>query len=195
MNSRLRIKPSFLLYLLILAYCNPYRIFYPFLCAAALHELAHIAVLLLLGKRVSALTLSFAEAELETDELLAWQTLLSAAAGPSVNVLCAAALRCAYPVFAAVSFLLAGVNLLPVLPLDGGRILEALLLMLLPEEKANAVMRIVSMIIKLSAAGLILYFAIVYGFGAFPVFLLPIWGVKTLLRRKTSCFSALMHIK
>ena len=98
-----------------------------FFAAAAVHELGHLLCLRLCRVPVLRLRLSAAGAELETGPMPPRQALLCAAAGPGANLLAGAALlRCA-PRFSLLCWMLAGFNLLPVWPLDGGRMLAALL--------------------------------------------------------------------
>ena len=98
-----------------------------FFAAAAVHELGHLLCLRLCRVPVLRLRLSAAGAELETGPMPPRRALLCAAAGPGANLLAGAALlRCA-PRFSLLCWMLAGFNLLPVWPLDGGRMLAALL--------------------------------------------------------------------
>lgn len=104
------------------------------LSAAALHELGHYAVLRVFGAAVRNIRLTVFGAEIETDmDTLSYpRTLIAIVAGAMVNLLCglilaASTRRFALPlgyVMAGAHLLLAGFNLLPIRPLDGGRALE-----------------------------------------------------------------------
>ena len=74
------------------------------------HELAHAAVLLLLGGRIESVRLSFAQVELRTGLLSDRTELWSTAAGPGINLLCGWLFRRWMPAFAAVSLLLANAS-------------------------------------------------------------------------------------
>ena len=104
MKRRLDLTPGFPAFLAAVWYFDSCGIFWPFLAAMTVHELAHAAVLLLLGGRIESVRLSFAQVELRTGLLSDRTELWSTAAGP-------------------------GINLLPVWPLDGGRLLRTLLRM------------------------------------------------------------------
>ena len=119
--------PGFPAFLAVLWYFDGGSVFWSFLAAIAVHELAHAAVLLLLGGEVRGLRLGFAQLTLRTGFLSTRTELLATAAGPGVNLLSACLLGRAAPRFAAASLLLGAFNLLPVYPLDGGRLLCALL--------------------------------------------------------------------
>lgn len=129
MKRRLDLTPGFPAFLAAVWYFDSCRIFWPFLAAMTVHELAHAAVLLLLGGRIESVRLSFAQVELRTGLLSDRSELWSTAAGPGINLLCGWLFRRWMPAFAAVSLLLALFNLLPVWPLDGGRLLRTLLRM------------------------------------------------------------------
>ena len=129
MKRRLDLTPGFPAFLAAVWYFDSCEIFWPFLAAMTVHELAHAAVLLLLGGRIESVRLSFAQVELRTGLLSDRTELWSTAAGPGINLLCGWLFRRWMPAFAAVSLLLALFNLLPVWPLDGGRLLRTLLRM------------------------------------------------------------------
>lgn len=129
MKRRLDLTPGFPAFLAAVWYFDSCGIFWPFLAAMTVHELAHAAVLLLLGGRIESVRLSFAQVELRTGLLSNRTELWSTAAGPGINLLCGWLFRRWMPAFAAVSLLLALFNLLPVWPLDGGRLLRTLLRM------------------------------------------------------------------
>ena len=125
-KRRLDLTPGFPAFLAAVWYFDSCGIFWPFLAAMTVHELAHAAVLLLLGGRIESVRLSFAQVELRTGMLSDRTELWSTAAGPGINLLCGWLFRRWMPAFAAVSLLLALFNLLPVWPLDGGRLLRTL---------------------------------------------------------------------
>lgn len=137
----IRVTPGFVAALCLLGWCD-LRLCGLFLLALALHEAAHLTALALFRRPVLGLTLSAGGAKIETEALTLWQEALSAAAGPLVNLLSGAlTLRCV-PAFSAVSLGLAAVNLLPLYPLDGGRILRAALLSRLPPERTERILRL-----------------------------------------------------
>ena len=133
--------PGFVAALCLLGWCD-LRLCGLFLLALALHEAAHLTALALFRRPVLGLTLSAGGAKIETEALTLRQEALSAAAGPLVNLLSGAlTLRCV-PAFSAVSLGLAAVNLLPLYPLDGGRILRAALLSRLTPERTERILRL-----------------------------------------------------
>lgn len=137
----IRVTPGFAAALCLLGWCD-LRLCGFFLLGLTVHEAAHLTALALFHRPVRGLTLSAGGAKIETEALTLRQEALSAAAGPLVNLLSGAlTLRCV-PAFSAVSLGLAAVNLLPLYPLDGGRILRAALLSRLPPERTERILRL-----------------------------------------------------
>ena len=118
-----RVRPSALLVpALFLLLTDTPALLAALLLAALLHELAHYAVLRLFGIRAACFTLTGLGASLYVPELhrLSYGAeLLSAAAGPLMNLL----LWVLLSLFAGAQMVLGVLNLLPVRPMDGGRIL------------------------------------------------------------------------
>ena len=114
-------------------FLQPAKIAVPFLCAAAMHELGHLAAARLLGIRLRSLDIGPLGATIKIREgLISYKKeFLLCAAGPFVNLVGAAASafivdRCdAIEWFCAISLMLALLNLLPLSGFDGGRMLGA----------------------------------------------------------------------
>lgn len=98
-----------------------------FLTAAAVHELGHYLALRLLGIRVRGLTLGGEGGVLCADLTGDLREALAVFAGPGMNLLLYAGFRGLKPEFSLCNLLLAGYNLLPVYPLDGGRLCRLIL--------------------------------------------------------------------
>lgn len=99
--------------------------------AAAVHEAGHVAALLLFGARIRRLRLDIFGLRLDYSGRLGRAASLCAAlAGPAAGLMYAfPAMRAAgqgLKMSGAISLLLSGFNLLPALPLDGGRALALL---------------------------------------------------------------------
>ena len=140
----IELRPGFCVFAIMLAALDRNGAVLPIVCAMALHELAHAAAMLACGGRIRRLTLRFADLYLEAAGLGYRQEFFAAMAGPLANLACGAAFRVRWPAFAAYSLILGLYNLLPVWPLDGGRMIACLLLERLPPARAGQVSAIVS---------------------------------------------------
>lgn len=160
MRDRLVVRPGFVALLCACAYFGSPGLLALFLLAATLHELGHGAAAWAMGLSFKRLTLSVRGAELEllTCNTSFRQDLLLCLSGPGANL--AAVAVCAlihrFPVFLGANLLLGCFNLMPVLPLDGGNALFALLSWLTDSGRAWKLLRIMSLTTAsvLSAVGL-----------------------------------------
>ena len=108
------------------------------LLAAAFHEFCHILAIQLLGGQVCSITVSAGGAKIDTTPLSRGRELICALAGPvgSLSLL----LFCRrIPRIALCAGMQAAFNLLPLFPLDGGRILRCTAELLLPPKWAEIV--------------------------------------------------------
>lgn len=126
--KRIIVKPGFLLLLGVLLYLDEGVGMLPAgLAAAALHECGHYLSGRVFGGRLRRLELSAVGAgmELEYSGPLSYlQEIVVTLAGPVVNLLLGwLGVTTGRFLFASINLGLAGLNLLPVLPLDGGRVL------------------------------------------------------------------------
>ena len=165
---KLRIEPGFVGFAL-LVYALAGELVWPFFWAAGVHELAHLIAVWLLGGSVQTMTLRFADAQITTAPMGYAAEIACALAGPAANLLCCFCFQSGLPVFAVVSLLLGCYNLLPVGPLDGGRVLYAILALATEQETAQKVLLVVS--IGVCAAMLLaaVYAAVFCAAGIWPL--------------------------
>ena len=101
------------------------------LMACAVHELGHIAAAAELGGRIEGLSLTVVGAELRIGyevPLTYGRDSLVALAGPAANLLWGGlALALHWELAAALTLAVGAFNLLPIMPLDGGRVVYGLL--------------------------------------------------------------------
>lgn len=142
--------------------------------AALLHELAHYAVLRLCGVRTARFTLTGLGASLYVPELhrLSYGAeLLSAAAGPLMNlllwVLLSLTAREELTLFAGAQMVLGVLNLLPVRPMDGGRILWLATAYLTEPYTADRVAAAVGLAASSALLALCLWLVLTTGSGLF----------------------------
>ena len=142
--------------------------------AALLHDLAHYAVLRLCGVRTARFTLTGLGASLYVPELhrLSYGAeLLSAAAGPLMNLLLWVLLsltgREELTLFAGAQMVLGVLNLLPVRPMDGGRILWLATAYLTEPYTADRVAAAVGLAASSALLALCLWLVLTTGSGLF----------------------------
>ncbi|MBQ7255068.1 MAG: hypothetical protein IJS31_02320 [Oscillospiraceae bacterium] len=120
------VSPMLVLFAAIAVYIGYGKICLLTILAAFLHECGHLLALFALGVRISSVRIGAFGAEINIAPCGRREELLSAAAGPACNLLCAAVFWRPFHLFAVLHLLLAAYNMLPVDPLDGGRILRVL---------------------------------------------------------------------
>lgn len=143
------VKPGFLLLLGVLLYLDEGVGMLPAgLGAAVLHEGGHYLFGRLYGGGLRRLELSAVGAgmELEYQRPLSYlQEIAVTLAGPAVNLLLGwLGMQAGWFLFASVNLGLAALNLLPVLPLDGGRVLWSAVTYAAGEEWGSRVVAVVS---------------------------------------------------
>ena len=128
MNRRIQCDPGAVLLLGILLFVLTFREITALLAAAAVHEAGHLIALL-----ITEVPLQGVHFTLTGPVILYQQTdsrakmICSALSGPFAGLLLSGMIFRLWPKCAELSFLLSAMNLLPVLPLDGGRALQVVL--------------------------------------------------------------------
>lgn len=171
---RVRIAPSFWVLLALVYWIEP-GLLLPTALAAAAHELGHAAALWLVGGRAEGLALSAVGAELKIAGSLSYTRELPVTlAGPAVSLALAwGAARAGRFLLAGISLALGLFNLLPILPLDGGRAAECLSGLLLGPVGAQRLQDILAAV----SLGTLLAFgaiALAQGFG-FGLLAMGLW--------------------
>lgn len=129
--------------------------------AAAVHELGHYVAVRLCGVQVTGLHISITGARMEIGEITPKQEFICALAGPMAGLLLIPLSRW-MPRTAVCALIHSVYNLLPVYPLDGGRILRAL-------GAGEGLCRVIECICLISIFLTGLYFALLRRLGIFPI--------------------------
>lgn len=184
----IEIRPAFIAFLCAYYYFDPARSFFPFLFSVTLHEASHLLTLTCLRVPVCRFSLSAVGAVLETPPLSYRDEIIAAASGPAVNAVLFLLLIQKDPAFALVNFCLLAYNLLPFYPLDGGRILRAVLCTLFQERTAQIVERLITLLGMLSLTALAVYLTCIWHAGLWPVLVCAILLMKISCQGETTFF-------
>ena len=122
---RLQISPAACVWAAFLFLLLPLKWIFAAMIAATFHELFHILAVRLCGGKLGALTIGDRGAVLQTGDLSSGKSLLCSLAGPLGSFLLVIFLR-QIPRIAICALIQGIYNLLPIYPLDGGRVLQTL---------------------------------------------------------------------
>ena len=150
-----------------------------FLFSAVIHELGHVLLLTILGFPIWRIRVDLCGAVMETAEMGNIQEFICASAGPIFSILFGLAMLQAAPKASLISFGLAAVNLLPLYPLDGGRMLRSFLLLWCSAEHTERIVRIVTFAICLLLMLLACWLTVFLQAGIWPIFaaLVLLWKI------------------
>lgn len=109
----------------------PLKLLLAVCAAAAIHELGHLVMLTIFRIPILGVHLRIGGAVIHTPPLFPFQELLCTVAGPLSSLLCLIWIH-KFPLFALCALAQGFFNLLPVYPLDGGRVLRSLCLLCIP---------------------------------------------------------------
>lgn len=126
---RIQIDACAYLFAAVCVLLLPFSWLMSWLFAVTFHEIGHLMALRLCHIRIDGIRIGFLGAEISTASLTPLQELLCAGAGP----LCSFSLLLAvsdYPAAAMIGLVQGIFNLLPIYPLDGGRMLRSIVILI-----------------------------------------------------------------
>lgn len=185
--KKVHVKPGFLLLMAALFWLDEgVGILMWGAFAAVFHELGHYGTGRLMGRRLKKLELSAVGAQMELTgygALSYLQEMGVTLAGPVVNLLLGWISICmGWHLFAAANLGLAALNLLPILPLDGGRVLWCAVTYLGGEEWGERVITAVSAVLVGLFAGVGAVAALHYA--NLSLLVVSIWLLWMVMARK-----------
>ena len=151
--------------------------------AATLHELCHLIVLFLCGGKIHGICIGIRGCEITADTMDQWGQFLSILAGPagSLSLLLFSSI---FPRLAVCGLFHGLYNLIPVLPLDGGRILQWILFWFCPE-RADWILSQVRNLVCIAFLLLSVWMT-ASGGGWLQLYLSVLWIIR-MQRRKIPC--------
>lgn len=163
-----KVSGGFYIMLALMLLLVPLQWLFASLFAAAFHELCHYLAIRICCKKLDGWKLYSFATHLSLPQMSRGREALCALAGP-LGSLCMLPLAPVFPRLAVCAAMQCAYNLLPIYPLDGGRVLQCGLLMFLPPPKANAICAIMEMLCKVFIIILALYGCICLRLGIFPL--------------------------
>lgn len=145
MKTRIEISSICCLFLALLLLAVPVPWILGAVLAALFHELSHWGMVLITGGRIADLEIKPTGAFMKTAEMPAWKEALCSLAGPAGSFLLLL-LSDYFPRLAVCGLVQGMFNLLPICPLDGGRILYCILTMLFSKRTAKNAAKYVGII-------------------------------------------------
>lgn len=126
MSIECKVLGSFWIYIALMVFLLPLPWLVALIIASICHELGHIFALRLMHKSVNSVILGPSGALILTEHLTQRQEVCAAFAGPAAGILLALTFF-GFPRFAICALIQSLFNLIPVYPLDGGRIVRCLI--------------------------------------------------------------------
>lgn len=193
MNVSVNMEPSVCILATLFLLTLPLKWLFAAIIAAAFHELCHITALRLLKYRIWNIRIGIGGTQLETEPLSRGKELLCALSGPLGSFLLLSMIN-RFPRIAVCAGLQGIYNLLPIYPLDGGRIFRCIIEACLPGKYANTLCTVVE---NVTIAGIVLLPVVVSFYvplGIFPLILAAGFVLK-ILHRKIPCKASQLKVQ
>jgi len=173
---KIHIAENTYIYLVIVLFLVPFPWLFAWLTAVCIHEFCHWLSVRLFGGSVYSLTIGITGANMICQPLTNRKLLISVLSGPIGGFLLVLTAKW-FPRLALCSWILSVYNLLPLLPLDGGRALQILM-------KGHHYFYIIEKIILIVLSLCAIYLAICLHLGVLPLAVLAVLWLKN---RKSPC--------
>ena len=145
--EKVHIKSGFFVLLAFAFVLIPFEWLSSWILAAAIHELGHITSIRAGGHSIYGLDISLSGARILTDDL-GRDEWFCALAGPIFGLLLGLTIRI-FPRLGICAIFQTCVNLLPIYPMDGGRVIRSVICNIWTEEQANRILKILACIVTL----------------------------------------------
>ena len=187
------ISPALLLFVPVILLIIPFPWVLAGMCSILIHELCHIVAAKLLGKRIFCISFGSGGAEIQTDSMNLMEELIVSVTGPA-SCLISLLLAQHFPRFAVCSVVHSVYNLLPLYPLDGGRVLRCLTGRLLPQKTAKQFLTTVEIACMLFIVLIFIHAAMFFQITVLPILAGVIFAVRQ-YNRKKSCKGGQLRVQ
>lgn len=187
MNT-VRVSGYFYIFVVIGLYLLPIQWLLGWFAAVAVHELSHYLALKACNVSVHSCEIGPFGAVIETESMKCWQEFLSTLAGPLGGCVLIFAAKF-FPQAAVCAMLHSAYNLLPLYPLDGGRLLRCSVEAVFTPKIACTVCKTVGWIASVSIIAVSVYYSLVRKLGMIWLVVATIQLVRTSIV-KLSCKQA-----
>lgn len=185
------VLPGFYILIAAAVLLIPFRWLVAWLTAALLHEMAHIVCLRLMGYDVLSVKLGMTGANIETDGQSGLKLSVCALAGPLCGFLLLMLLRIA-PRVAVCGGIQSLYNLIPLYPLDGGRVIRGLIEHIFPAEYACRIIAFWENFILLSISIMAFFASIKLHLGIYPLLFAALLICRN---KKIPCKHSLLRVQ
>ena len=160
--------------------------------AIMFHELCHYAALSILGIHVNSVTVRINAVIMDTETMKPWQEIICTICGPLGSFLLFISIRY-FPRLALCGLIHGLYNLMPIYPLDGGRIVKCLLHIILPDPEREMRIQIILTTINLLFSIYILIILLRYSL--WFLFVIPIFSLLREAIIKIPCKHGLKRVQ
>lgn len=166
---KIEISPAYCAMICMIAWAD-ISIAICFFIAVVVHEMGHLAAAFLCKVGVESIRFRICGAVIQAKSMNYRQEIIVASAGPAVSLLTAYLFHKVNATYFIISALLAATNLLPIYPLDGGRILKSALMMRISPTLVQLIMKVVSFLVCSALMLAACWYAAVCQTGIWPIF-------------------------
>lgn len=132
-KTEIRFSPGFIILLILAFLLIPLKITLSWFCAVIVHELGHLLCIRLLKKDIYEISLGLYGARIKSEPMTQKQEIIAALAGPLAGLLLVIFMKY-IPTISLFAFVQTACNIMPVYPMDGGRILLGALRLLFSQK-------------------------------------------------------------
>lgn len=184
MKHKIKVRSDFIFYLCFCLLLLPIRWVASWIIAAAVHEAFHLMAVYLLGGNVKSVCIGVGGAQICAQVQGKVKNLICILAGP-IGGLSLLIVSDVFPSVSVCAFLQSIFNLLPIYPLDGGKVLSCILEDFCGVQRPETVLNAVFGILVILMICVCLYAAFVWELGLLPLTACLLFALRQVKRKKS----------